>query len=102
MKDNFDLSDLIKEVEKRMGAEQADIGNTIATAFDILKERLAKQGYVELHQFGSLTLKTKKPKHGTDPHGNEFNTPERMKVVFHPFKEFRETIETITGFPVVK
>jgi nucleoid DNA-binding protein len=102
MKDNFDLSDLIKATEQQLATEQADIGITISTAIEILKKRLAHTGYTELHEFGSLTLKRKAAKSGIDPHGEPYDVPERVKIVFHPFKTFRETVETITGFPVVK
>lgn len=98
----FDLTDACALVaEQTPGYADADIREILDLFFKVTAKALAEHSRVEYKDFGVLRLKMQSAKSGIDPQGEPWHTPERLKIVYRPWPEVKQTIAEKTGIPVV-
>lgn len=92
----YDLGDLIREVEERTDCTDMEVKSVLRTAFVLIAEALAVDRRVELHDVGVFSLKRRKErvyKFGE----NEFVKPEHDQVRFKAAPALAKDIFDITN-----
>ena len=98
-KNNLDRSELVEQVAQSLAIEEQQITQILDRFFYYLRDGLATRKYVEIHNFGSFSLKTREAKRGTTPGGKSYSVGKRYSVNFNAGKEMRDVVEQITGLP---
>ena len=78
----FDLGNMADLIAMETGINPIT-GRTVLSAFAaMLPQALAKYGRAEFHDLGTFRLEQRAADSGLTPDGKEWQTPERLKVVF--------------------
>lgn len=92
----YDLGDLIRDIEERTDCTELEIKGVLKTAFLLIAEALAVDRRVELHDIGVFSLKHRKErvyKFGE----NEFVKPEHDQVKFKAAPALAKDIFDLTN-----
>jgi len=73
--------DIIMKISDETGLKQVDVKEVVQRTFDIITDRLAEGGKVELRNFGIFKVKTRKGRIGRNPRTGESVTIPDKKVV---------------------
>ncbi len=90
---------LSAKIYERLGGNslnlsKKDIYECITEIFNIVQEALLNDERVKISGFGTLMVKTRKPKKGMNLKENKIiDIPERKVVVFKPSKSFIRVVE---------
>ena len=66
----------------------------VDNAFQALRAAIDKAGRVEMHGFGTFTVKRTAERHGVDPNGKPFVKPAGKKIAFKAWKDWRNKLES--------
>jgi len=85
---------LVAEVAKRTGASKAEIGRTVDSAMDVIRETVAKGERVSLVGFGTFERKHRNRRIARNPRKPEtpIVVPARDLPWFVPGKEFKQIV----------
>ena len=85
---------LVAEVAKRTGASKAEIGRTVDSAMDVIRETVAKGERVSLVGFGTFERKHRNRRIARNPRKPEtpIVVPARDLPWFVPGKEFKQMV----------
>lgn len=92
----YDLGDLIREIEERTDCTELEIKSVLKTAFLLIAEVLAVDRRVELHDIGVFSLKRRKEREYKFGE-NEFVKPEHDQVRFKASPALAKDIFDITN-----
>jgi DNA-binding protein HU-beta len=89
-------SGLVAEVAKRTGASKADVGRTIDTSMDVIRETVARGDRVSLVGFGTFERKRRNRRIARNPRKplTPIVVPARDLPWFTAGKEFKDMIAT--------
>lgn len=99
---NFDRSELYTLIHDDTGQLRSDIDEVFKSATRNLIEKVSELGYAEVDGFGSFRVVELAPESGIGPQGNPYDVGKRVTVEFNPFKEFRDKLEALTGYPAIR
>lgn len=86
--------DIIKSIADRIGLTQVQTRHVVQGTFDAITDTLAKEGKIQLRNFGVFEVKTRKARKARNPKtGEEVSVPEKRVVVFKPGREMSEVIK---------
>ena len=75
--------DIIMKISDETGLKQVDVKEVVQRTFDIITDRLAEGGKVELRNFGIFKVKTRKGRIGRNPRtGASVTIPDKKVVSF--------------------
>ena len=67
-----------------------DLRLALDTFFDLIADRLASGGRIELRGFGAFSTRQRSPRKGRNPHnGESIDVPSKNEVYFRPGREMR-------------
>ena len=75
--------DIIMKISDETGLKQVDVKQVVQRTFDIITDRLADGGKVELRNFGIFKVKTRRGRVGRNPRtGDSVTIPDKKVVSF--------------------
>ena len=87
-------SDLIKALKNETALSENKAEKVVTTFFKAIKERLAKDGRVEIRGLGSFRVKQYKPYPGSNPKtGAQINVPAKKLPSFKVGKALKELVD---------
>jgi len=85
--------DIAREVSSTLGVNRLKTTLMMSKTFEYIGEVLAKEGRVELRNFGVFEVVTRKPRVSRNPKtGEVFHVPKRYGVRFKPSKKMMDSI----------
>ena len=85
--------DIIKSIADRIGLTQVQTRQVVQGTFDAIIDTLAREGKIQLRNFGVFEVKTRKARKARNPKtGEEVSVPEKRVVVFKPGREMSQVI----------
>ena len=85
--------DIAREVSETIRVNRLKTSLMMSKTFEYISEILAKEGRVELRNFGVFEVVTRKPRVTRNPRtGQICHTPKRYKVRFKPSKKMMDSI----------
>ena len=85
--------DIVRLISDSMEVTQLDVKEIVQKTFDIITDTLAKDGRIELRNFGVFEVKKRAPRKARNPRtGEEVMVPARRVVTFRPGKDMEERI----------
>jgi nucleoid DNA-binding protein len=86
--------DIAKQIAARLGMQERDAVRIVDEICDAIRQIVAKQGRIEIRDFGVFQAKTRKPRIGRNPKRkeNEYPIPERRVVTFKMGKELKQAL----------
>ncbi|WP_443735738.1 HU family DNA-binding protein [Streptomyces lavenduligriseus] len=85
--------ELIDAVAAQTGTSKAQIGQTLDSAFEVIKEAVAKGDIVQLIGFGSFGSGERAARIGKNPKtGQSISIPAAKTVKFTPGKAFKDAV----------
>ena len=93
MRLNLTKKDLINSTYMQIGFSKQISENLIEEFFYLIIENLKNEGVIKLSNFGTFSIRSKKPRVGRNPKTKEEKIISKRNVVlFKPSKEFKEFI----------
>ena len=93
MRINLTKKDLINQVYMQIGFSKQISENLIEEFFYLIIENLKNEGVIKLSNFGTFSIRSKKPRVGRNPKTKEEKIISKRNVVlFKPSKEFKEFV----------
>jgi len=90
---NLTRKDLAKAINEKMGFSQRSAGELVDKVFSCLKKTLLEEESIKVVQFGTFTVRKKRPRVGRNPRtGDTMEISKRSMVSFRPSKGVREKI----------
>ena len=85
--------DIVRTISKTTGLTQLETKAIVQKTFEAIVETLAKEGRVELRNFGVFEVKRRAPRSARNPQTGEIiNVPERSVVVFKPGLKLQQRV----------
>lgn len=95
MSEKITFKELVDLIAKQSDQSQSSANTFISELVQIIESGLKSEGQVSISGFGKFELRWMNERLGTNPqNGEEITIPGQNKVVFKPFKELREDINT--------
>ena len=86
-------NDIVLQIADEMELKQTDVKKVVQRTLDRIIEILAKEGRLELRNFGVFSVRKRKPRKARNPRtGSKVMVPERNVVVFKPGKIMEDRI----------
>lgn len=93
--------DIVKEVAALTGYDTQSIKDVVQTMFDCMCEGLARDGNIEIRNFGILRVKSTPERQARNPKTSEIITvPAKKHIHFKPGQEMKMLINREQGHPV--
>lgn len=88
--------DIVRVISEELGLSQVQTREVVQRTFDAIVETLAREGRIELRNFGVFEVKRRKPRAARNPRtGEQVDVPERFVVRFKPGKEMKIRIRNL-------
>ncbi|MCS7238931.1 MAG: integration host factor subunit beta [Thermoguttaceae bacterium] len=88
--------DIVRVISEELGLSQLQTREVVQRTFDAIVETLAREGRIELRNFGVFEVKRRKPRTARNPRtGDQVDVPERFVVRFKPGKEMKIRIRNL-------
>jgi nucleoid DNA-binding protein len=85
--------DIIRVISEEFGLTQLQTSQIVQNLFDTIVNTLAKNGRVELRNFGVFEVRWRKARKARNPRtGEKVMVPKRSAVVFKPGKALEERV----------
>jgi nucleoid DNA-binding protein len=85
--------DIIRVISEELGRPQHQTGQIVHNVFDAIVNTLAKNGRVELRNFGVFEVRWRKAREGRNPRtGEKVMVPKRCTVIFKPGQAMEERV----------
>jgi nucleoid DNA-binding protein len=85
--------EIVKLLAERYKLTQVDTKNVVQGAFDEIINAIARDGRIELRNFGVFEVKQRAARKARNPRtGEEVNVPPKRVVVFKPGREMEKRI----------
>lgn len=85
--------DIVKEVAARTGFDISSVKNIVQTMFDAMCEGLARDGNIEIRNFGIFKVKSTPARKARNPKTSEIITvPAKKHISFKPGQEMKMKI----------
>jgi nucleoid DNA-binding protein len=93
--------DLVLRISEETGLIQSQVFDVVQKTFDQISESLAKDGKVEIRNFGVFVVKIRKARVGRNPNRPEIDVPipDRAMVKFKAGKEMKLAVLKLTPKP---
>ena len=96
MRQNLTKKEIINSIYMQLGYSKKLIENILEDLFEVLLESLKQKGKVKISNFGTFTLRHKKPRIGRNPKTKqEAIISERNVILFKPSKFLKNTINNV-------
>ncbi len=85
--------DIVKEVADRTGFDISQVKDVVQTMFDAMCDGLARDGNIEIRNFGIFKVKTTPSRKARNPKTSEIiSVPEKKHISFKPGQLMKEKI----------
>ena len=96
MRQNLTKKDLINSIYMQLGYSKKLIENILEDLFEVLLDSLKQKGKVKISNFGTFTLRHKKPRIGRNPKTKkEAVISGRNVILFKPSKFLKNKINNV-------
>ena len=86
--------DIIRVISEELGLPQRQTGQIVRNLFDAILNTLAKEGRVELRNFGVFEVRRRKARRARNPRtGEKVIVPEKCVVTFKPGQAVEKRVE---------
>lgn len=94
--------EIVKEISERANLTQLKTKEIVQWTFDAIVETLARDGRIELRNFGVFEVKRRKPRKARNPRtGAKVDVGPKNVVTFKPGKEMEEKVRQMTFIPAL-
>jgi nucleoid DNA-binding protein len=94
--------EIVKEISERANLTQLKTKEIVQWTFDAIVETLARDGRIELRNFGVFEVKRRKPRKARNPRtGAKVDVGPKNVVTFKPGKEMEEKVRQMTYIPAL-
>ena len=88
--------EIVQSISEDLGLTQLQTKEIVQKVFDAILNSLAKEGRVELRNFGVFEVKRRAPRKARNPRTNEtVHVPEKHVVVFKPGRIMQQRVESL-------
>jgi len=85
--------DIVKEVAEKTGFDISQVKDVVQTMFDAMCDGLARDGNIEIRNFGIFKVKTTPARKARNPKTSEIiSVPEKKHISFKPGQLMKEKI----------
>ena len=96
MRINLTKKDIVNQVYMQIGFSKQIAENLMDDFFSLIIDNLKKNGKIKISNFGTFSIRFKKPRVGRNPKTKEQKMISgRNVVLFKPSKEFKELINSL-------
>ena len=86
--------DIIKNIADTIGLTQVQTRKVVQSTFDAITDTIAREGKIQLRNFGIFEVKTRKARKARNPTtGEVVDVPAKRVVVFKPGRKMAERIK---------
>jgi len=90
---NLTRKDLARVVHEQMGFSQRGSRQIVDALFDAMRDALVQEDPIKIVQFGTFSVRHKKPRIGRNPRtGETMEIAKRSMISFRPSKKLRERL----------
>jgi nucleoid DNA-binding protein len=83
-----------------MGLTQLQVLEVVQRVFDGITQTLAREGRIELSNFGVFEVRQRKPRKARNPRtGERLKVPAKRVVTFKPGRQMGERVGRLTALP---
>lgn len=94
--------EIVKEISERANLTQLKTKEIVQWTFDAIVETLARDGRIELRNFGVFEVKRRKPRKARNPRtGAKVDVGPKNVVTFKPGKEMEEKVRQMNFIPAL-
>jgi nucleoid DNA-binding protein len=94
--------EIVKEISERANLTQLKTKEIVQWTFDAIVETLARDGRIELRNFGVFEVKRRKPRKARNPRtGAKVDVGPKNVVTFKPGKEMEEKVRQMGFIPAL-
>ena len=87
--------EIVRIISDELSLSQQDVKRVVQRTFDAVIEALAKEGRIELRNFGVFEVKERKARKARNPRtGDEVQVPSKRVVTFKPGKEMEQIVDS--------
>ena len=87
--------EIVRIISDNLSLSQQDVKKVVQRTFDAVIEALAKEGRIELRNFGVFEVKERKARKARNPRtGDEVQVPSKRVVTFKPGKEMEQMVDS--------
>ena len=87
--------EIVRFISDNLNLSQQDVKKVVQKTFDSVIDALAKEGRIELRNFGVFEVKQRKARKARNPRtGEEVFVPSKRVVTFKPGKEMEELVDS--------
>ena len=95
MRINLTKKDLVNSIHMQIGFSKQISANLIEEFFDLIIQNLNSEKKIKISNFGTFSIRKKKPRVGRNPKTKEEKKiSERNVVTFKPSKEFKQFVNS--------
>ena len=92
--------EMAKAIAQETGLTQLQVQGIIQRVFDGITETLAREGRIELRNFGVFEVRERKPRKARNPRtGERVKVPAKRVVTFKPGRELGERVGRLKALP---
>jgi len=85
--------EIVRFISDDLNLSQQDVKKVVQKTFDAVTDALAKEGRIELRNFGVFEVKERKSRKARNPRtGAEVQVPSKRVVTFKPGKEMEQLV----------
>ena len=85
--------EIVRRISDQLNLSQQDVKKVVQETFDAVITALAKEGRIELRNFGVFEVKERKARKARNPRtGEEVHVPSKKVVTFKPGKEMEQLV----------
>ena len=93
MRINLTKKDLVNSIYMQLGFSKQISGNLLEEFLDLIIQNLNSEKKIKISNFGTFSIRKKKPRIGRNPKTKELsNISKRNVILFKPSKEFKNLI----------
>ena len=87
--------EIVRFISDNLNLSQQDVKRVVQKTFDSVIDALAKEGRIELRNFGVFEVKERKARKARNPRtGAEVQVPSKRVVTFKPGKEMEQLVDS--------
>ena len=92
--------EMAKAIAEETGLTQLQVQGVIQRVFDGITETLAREGRIELRNFGVFEVRERKPRKARNPRtGQKVKVPAKLVVTFKPGRAMEERVGQLKRLP---
>jgi nucleoid DNA-binding protein len=93
--ENVTKKEIVRFISDNLNLSQQDVKRVVQKTFDAVIDALAKEGRIELRNFGVFEVKQRKARKARNPRtGDEVQVPSKRVVTFKPGKEMEQLVDS--------